>query len=345
MSQRANYDSPWKTIVEQHFGECLAFYFPDLYCAIDWLVAPIFLEQELQKIRGDSDVGLRRVDKLVDVQLKSGENIWLLIHIEIQRKPDDRFAERMFIYHYRIFERFHRHPVSLAILTDRKVDWHPKRYEHAQFGSKLQLDFATAKLLDYKDEAALLASSNPFALVTLAQLAENKAGKRINRRYATKLRLMRLLFAQGYSKEAIRNLLIFIDWILQLPKALEVQLKLTLAETSGEKVMQYIPSWERYAKEAGFEEGLERGRERGREEGLILAITTILEARFDEIPKPIELTIQELDEEPLREVLLFASVVKSLAAMRKFLDGLTVEEDSAESPYTPQTTPNQTSDT
>ena len=78
---------------------------------------------------------------------------------------------------------------------------------------------------------------------------------------------------------------------------------------------------------------------------MILAITTILEARFGEISESIELTIQDLDEEPLREVLLFASIVKSLAAMREFLDGLVVEEDSAESPSTPANTPNQTPDT
>lgn len=49
----------------------------------------------------DSDIGIRRVDKLVDVQLKSGEHVWLLIHIEVQRRSESDFAERMFVYYVR----------------------------------------------------------------------------------------------------------------------------------------------------------------------------------------------------------------------------------------------------
>lgn len=307
MSHRNDYDSPWKTIAEHHFEDCLAFYFPKLHAAIDWQIVPRFLEQELQQISWESEVGLRRVDKLVEVQLKDGLNLWLLLHIEIQHKRDDNFAERMFVYHYRIFERFHRHPVSLAILTDRAKAWHPKLYEWSQFNCTLRLDFPAVKLLDYEDEAMLLASPNPFALVTLAQLAENKAGKREERRYATKLRLIRLLLKHGYSPEAIRNLLIFIDWILKLPKVLEQELQLALADPSKRTIMRYITSWEEMAEERGLEKGLK------------LAVRTILESRFGELPATLIDKIETLNEAQLREALQFVSVVKSLDAMAELL--------------------------
>lgn len=314
MTKRNDYDSPWKTIIEAHFPECVAFYFPELYSAIDWSVAPRFLEQELQKITGDSEVGNRRVDKLVDVHLKNGENVWLLIHIEVQRSKEGDFAERMFIYYYRIFERFGRYPVSLAILTDSNKEWHPNKHENEQFGCKLQLDFLTAKLLDYNEDA-LLQSTNPFALVTLAQLAESKAGKRDDRRYATKLRLMRLLLTHGYDKAAIRNLLTFIDWILKLPKALEERLEFELKEHSLENTMVYESYFERKWKGLGREEG----REEGREQGLEFAIKTVLESRFDSAPEVLMAHVRQLNESQLRDLLTFVLVARKLEDVSAFL--------------------------
>lgn len=311
MTERSDYDSPWKTIIEAHFPECVAFYFPKLYAVIDWSIAPLFLEQELQKITGDSAVGNRRVDKLVDVRLKDGTNVWLLIHIEIQHSKEESFTERIFIYYYRIFERFGRYPVCAAILTDNNKNWHPTRHEKDQFGCKLRLDFLTAKLLDY-DEASLLQSNNPFALVTLAQLSENRAGKRTNSRYNTKLRLMRLLLEHDYDKTTIRNLLTFIDWILTLPQALQEKLELELKDQSTENKMVYESYFERKWK------GI--GREEGREEGLELAIETVLVSRFDAAPADIMEKIRPLKQDQLRELLTFISVARQLEDVDAFLD-------------------------
>ncbi len=303
MAERTDYDSPWKTIIEQHLADCLAFYFPTLHAAIDWTRDPIFREQELQQIVVDSDIGTRRVDKLVDVRLESGEQMWLLIHIEVQRRSESDFAERMFTYYYRIFEKFQCHPVSLAILTDRSRKWRPQRFEKAQFGCKLRLDFPIAKLVDYNEEA-LLASTNPFALVTLAQQLENRTANVDADKYATKLRLMRLLFEQGYEKSAIRNLFTFIDWILQLPAELEQHLQRQLAESSLENDMQYVSYLERTAEA--------RGREEGREEGLEFAIQTVLESRLGNAPDELMEKVRQLDEAQLRDLLAFISVARTL---------------------------------
>ena len=47
-----------------------------------------------------------------------GQETWVLIHIEVQAQVDADFSERMFVYHYRLFDRFRRPVVSLAILGD-----------------------------------------------------------------------------------------------------------------------------------------------------------------------------------------------------------------------------------
>lgn len=56
------------------------------------------------------------VDKLAQVYLKNGAATWLLIHIEVQGRPPRGFNERMYIYHYRIFDRYRVPVMSLAVV-------------------------------------------------------------------------------------------------------------------------------------------------------------------------------------------------------------------------------------
>ena len=63
----AEYDSPWKEIIEQYFPDFMRFFFKQAYGEIDWKRPYAFLDQELQKIIPDSETGNRRVDKLVKV--------------------------------------------------------------------------------------------------------------------------------------------------------------------------------------------------------------------------------------------------------------------------------------
>ncbi|WNV05376.1 hypothetical protein RP726_02935 [Candidatus Methylospira mobilis] len=68
-----DYDSPWKTAVEQYFPEFMAFYFPDARIKIDWAKGCVFLDQELQSLTRDAELGRRLLDKLVQITL----NQWL----------------------------------------------------------------------------------------------------------------------------------------------------------------------------------------------------------------------------------------------------------------------------
>ena len=46
-----------------------------------------------------------------------GAETWLLIHIEIQSSPGPAFPQRMFVYNYRVFDRYEVEVVSLAVCT------------------------------------------------------------------------------------------------------------------------------------------------------------------------------------------------------------------------------------
>ena len=82
-----------------------------------------------------------------------------------------------------------------------------------------------------------------------------------------KLNLVKMLYYKGYSRQDIRNLFKFIDWLLMLPKGLEKEFKNELVNFEEEQKMPYVTSIERIGREEGREEGKEEGREEGKEEG------------------------------------------------------------------------------
>jgi hypothetical protein len=83
-SPRADFDSPWKEILELFFPQFMQFFFPHAYEQINWPKGYKFLDQELQQIAREAEIGRRRVDKLAEVYLKAGQDVWVLAHIEIQ---------------------------------------------------------------------------------------------------------------------------------------------------------------------------------------------------------------------------------------------------------------------
>ena len=100
-----DYDSPWKNVLERYFPEFLAFFFPVVHAGIDWSQGYIFLDKELQKVVRDAVLGRRWADKLARVTGRDGVEDWVLVHIEVQGEDKPDFAQRMFVYNYRLYDR------------------------------------------------------------------------------------------------------------------------------------------------------------------------------------------------------------------------------------------------
>ena len=62
-----DFDSPWKTAIEEYFEEFMQFFFPIAYTDINWNRGYQFLAKELQQVVQDAALGLRHADKLVQV--------------------------------------------------------------------------------------------------------------------------------------------------------------------------------------------------------------------------------------------------------------------------------------
>ncbi len=215
--ERADNDSPWKEILEAYFPQAMQFFFPQTAKIINWERPHEFLDKEFQQIAREAELGRRYADKLVKVWQIQGQEIWLLIHIEIQAKSEDTFAERMFSYNLRIFDRFGKPAISLAILCDTDPKWRPNQYSYNYPNTRLNFEFGTVKLLDYQNRwTELEASDNPFATVVMAHLKTQQTNKKLGERKAWKFSLIRRLYESGLQEKDIRNLYRFIDWVMTI---------------------------------------------------------------------------------------------------------------------------------
>ncbi len=165
------YDSPWKEALDLLLEPFIEFFFPDIHPRIDWSRGYEALDAELEQIIKEAEFGKRLADKLYRVWTMEGTEVWVLIHIEIQAQRDDSLPQRMFVYHYRIFDLHHKPIANLALLADEQGHWRPTEYRHELWGSELSLVFRTAKLLDWQGrDDELEQMPNPLGLIVLAHL-------------------------------------------------------------------------------------------------------------------------------------------------------------------------------
>ena len=299
-----DYDSPWKGALENAFPEFVAFHFPDAHRQIDWARGHTFLDKELQQISHDAPAGRRHVDKLARVYRHDGSEDWACIHIEVQGSRDVDFAERMFVYNYRIYDR-HRRPVaSLAVLADDDPGWRPDGFSVELFGCRLSVSYPVSKLTDLTaDLEALLADPNPFALVAAAHHLTRNTRHDPARRFTAKRRLVRLLYERNWTRQRILEFFGVLDWMMRLPEELEVELWHDIEVIEGERQMKYVTSVERLAIKRGVEQGIERGIERGlaqgRAEGRATMLARLLTRRFGPLPTAITERLAHANAEQL----------------------------------------------
>ncbi|WP_320073215.1 cytosolic protein [Nostoc sp. MG11] len=227
---------------------------------IDWSRGFEFLDKELAQVVRDTELGKRLADKLVKVYRAGGDEVWVLVHVEVQSQEETDFPRRMFVYNYRIFDRYNRSVASLAVLGDERVNWRPSHFGYELFGCKVDFQFPIIKLIDYQQrQSEIEASRNPFATVVMAHLAAVQTRSDRLQRKQSKLALVRRLYEQGFGREAVLNLLAFIDWMLTLPLDLEQEFQRELEQLEEEQRMQYVTSFERSGIRQGLLEGIELG--------------------------------------------------------------------------------------
>ena len=283
----ADMDGGWKQMIEDYLEEFFRFFFPDVHASINFQAGHKFLDKELAKVLVDTETGDRRADKLIQVQWMDGTVEWVLLHVEVQAQSDADFAQRMYVYNYRIWDRYQKPVISLALLVDASATFRPDRFHQEKGGCQLEFRFPVVKLLDYKTEEELAADPSPFALASLIQLRKIQAGRDVQQRYRFKLAFIRELYSRGYEQDDILKLFRFMDYILRLPDDLASRFRSELESIEEKLSMPYVTSVERLAKQEGIEQGIERGVLQCSRDLLLQTI----QIRFGQIPDPLRASI------------------------------------------------------
>ena len=316
------YDSPWKEVLEEYFEDFLEFFFPGISCEIDWEKGHTFLDKELQQVVQDAELGRRLADKLVQVWRKGGNETWVLIHVEVQGQERPNFAKRMFVYNYRIFDRYDRPVVSLALLADQRPGWRPDSFGYELWGCKVGIEFPVVKVTDYAGKwEELEADPNPFAVCVMAYMKAQETHGNVEDRKRWKLYLARRLYEKGYQREDIIRLFRFIDWIMRLPEELEESFWQDIRQYEEAKKVEYITSVERIGIKKGMQKGMQQGMQQGILQSAREAVMDILELRFGVVPESMLKRLNEIHDPSILKMLHRKAVkVDSLEGFGEVID-------------------------
>ncbi|MFD2523996.1 RpnC/YadD family protein [Emticicia soli] len=262
-------DSLWKAIIEDVFDDFLRFFFHQADELFAMEKGFEFLDKELEQLfppQNDS-FAPKYVDKLVKVFMKDGREEWILVHIEVQGYKDKLFAERMFTYYYRIFDKYNKPITAFAIFTDDNLKHYPNKFEKSFLGTSISYKYNTYTIAE-QSEQELVTSNNPFAIVILAVKAALKS-KRINELevFQLKVDLAKTLLQKQFSKEKIRALMNFLKYhirfdneetIIRFDK--EIELLTGKSKTMGIEEFLINRATEE-GKKIGLEEGIELQKE------------------------------------------------------------------------------------
>jgi hypothetical protein len=299
----ANYDQPWKEAIGDYFESFLIFFYPQIHQQINWNRTPTSLDKELEQITASAETEKRYADRLFKVWLLDDQEVWILIHIEVQSQYDQDFAQRMFIYNYRAFDLYHQPVISLAILGDESQSWRPHVYQYGIGESQLIFQFSIVKLLDYQWEE-LETNNNPFSIIVMAHLKTKATTNNLTEREQWKWNLSRLLYERGYNRKQIADLYKVIDFMMTLSKELQLSFEQKLTQYQEENTMRLLSNIERRASIRLSQEN----------------ILDLLKYRFDNLPESLVGSINQIEDlNRLKQLLIETIKVNSVAEFEQLV--------------------------
>ena len=285
-STSIDYDAHWKDIIKTFFYPMLQSLLPELAEVMDRSRDIDYLEQELNAVTLAIDGPKQQADVLVKVPIKSGGDIWLALHIEVQGKDGEDLPERMFFYNSMLRLKYRKKKktkdqgknnaqtgritdvISLAILTARRPRGESGFFERKSYRNELLYKYPTIKLWRL-DEKVLAGSENPFDWALLSGLHVIKSGQKDKSRLTYLKTLSDMLDSKGWNTGDKVLLYRFMEAILK-PKGLELQreYRAWISEKHKEGEKMYISVAEEIGMERGIKKGIKKGIKRGLERGV-----------------------------------------------------------------------------
>ncbi len=272
-----DFDGFWKEALDLALRDVVRLASPDAEAAIDWDAGVEAVDKEFQPAAPDESAGVRFVDKLARVRLKTGEDGVLFVHVEVQSAPDAEFAARMFGYWTRIREKFARPIVSIAVLADEDPGWRPRAFELSAFGTVLRFEFSTVKLADFGSALDDLETSGNALFLLIAAERRTRHTRPDETRLSAKTRLARALLRDSrFTPENVRKLWRLLTWLLRLPDDLDARFEAEIRRMEGPRMEILCPMEVR---------AMEKGRTEGRVDTVRDTIARVARARFGSEPE------------------------------------------------------------
>lgn len=267
-------DILWKGILEDVFEDFLCFIYPKASNIIDFSKDPEFLDKELEQVfpPEKDQFSPKVVDKLVKLRTYTGEEEWVLLHIEVQGRYDSDFNKRMLRYYYRILDKYQKPITAFVIFTESTTLDRINHYERNFMGTRLFYQFNTLKISQQKDED-LLASDNPFALVVLSAktaFCGKKLGTDVERDRVLrelKLTIVKALHAKGHPEHKITKIMNFLRFYVnfeteEINNIFEQDIQTITEKTTTMGIEELLLA---RAKHEGLKEGEKKGAQKERD--------------------------------------------------------------------------------
>lgn len=315
-----DHDRLFKELLETFFAAFMELFFPEASRAIDFGHVK-FLQQE---VFTDLTAGEKHeVDILVETRLKDEPGL-ILVHIEPQAYVQKEFAERMYIYFSRLYEKYRRRILPVAVFAYDQPRDEPDTFSLGfSFLDVLRFRFYKLELkkLYWRD---FIQSDNPVAAALLSKmgfLPEEKVRVRIE--------FLRMLARMKLDPARMELTAAFFETYLRLSPEEEEEFNRQLGridQKEVEAIMQLTTSWHEKGRMEGRAEGEAIGLQQGELKATRAAILDFLESRFGECPAGVAASLEGLKElEQLkklrREVFKADSLEEALAVLAAATDG------------------------
>ncbi|RKD25793.1 transposase [Ammoniphilus oxalaticus] len=291
--ERVDHDRLFKELIGTFFEEFMLLFFPKAYESIDF-EHTVFLSEELYTdiVKGEK----RRVDLLVETRLK-GEQALIIIHVEPQSYVQPDFQDRMFVYFSRLYEKYRRKILPIAIFSyDKNRDEQDTLDISFPFFDVMKFQYLKIELKkqNWRD---YLKQDNPVAAALLS-----KMGYTEDERVKVKVEFLRMLVRLEQDPARTQLLTGFFETYLKLSRQEEQQFEQELNKLKPEEakqMMEITTSWHKKGRAEGRAEGLAEGVAKGKAETaknmlmigmdkeLIAKVTGLSKEQIDKLQKEL----------------------------------------------------------
>ncbi|UOF91456.1 Rpn family recombination-promoting nuclease/putative transposase [Fodinisporobacter ferrooxydans] len=268
-----DHDRLFKELIQTFFEEFILLFFPQAFEEIDFQHLTFLSEEVFTDITAGEK---RRVDLLVETKLKGEEGL-VIVHIEPQSYVQPAFPERMFIYFSRLYEKYRRRILPIAVFSYETTRDEPSEFNLGfSFLDVLRFQFFTVEL-QKQNWREYVKQDNPIAAALLSKMGYTK-----EERVQVKKEFLRMVIRMQLDPARQKLIAGFFDTYLAWTELEEQELqkelkKLDSAEEA--RVMELKTFWEKQAemkgrmegilegKQLGILEGKQKGKQEGKQEG------------------------------------------------------------------------------